>query len=390
MYKVEKNFLERNFPLFFQMLRRIVPKRASSVLPSHQSMGWLDSNGYARLCQSDEVRRTVTGGGIADSLLADIGEAERRAAQLSRDLMDKSMSDLRELIETDIQSESELIAQKSDHIRQLILAEMDRAEYLEEDKLDARIEVRAGVGGDEALKWAQEVFAMYEQVSQRLGWSIDVTDQGDVMKAIVTRGSSDYSPFGFLRFESGVHRVQRVPFNSDRMQTSAAAVYIVPKIEVARVVIRDADLKVHISKKSSGAGGQSVNAAYQQVRMTHVPSGFTVVVNDSHAQQENRETALRLIHEKVQLMEEEKALVKMASARKGQVRTADRSEKVRSYNFQRHEVNDHRLTANNGGVVKESCEDFMTDCGSLVDLWAILKFRRENELINHFICAAGR
>jgi peptide chain release factor 1 len=156
---------------------------------------------------------------------------------------------------------------------------------------------------------------------------------------------------------------------------------VVPKIEVPKVTIRDSDLKVHISKKSSGAGGQSVNAAYQQVRMTHIPSGYTVVVNDSHAQQENRETAYRLIVEKVQLMAEEKALAAMALKRKGQVRTADRSEKVRSYNFQRHEVNDHRVI----GVVRENISDFMTDCASLVSIWERLKEERENDMINQFV-----
>ena len=128
-----------------------------------------------------------------------------------------------------------------------------------------------------------------------------------------------------------------------------------------------------------------MNAAYQQVRMTHIPSGFTVVANESHAQQENRETALRQIQQKVQQMEEEKVLAAMASARKGQVRTADRSEKVRSYNFSRSEVNDHRLNSKEGGVVKEACEEFMTDCGSLVELWERLRTRREIELISSFL-----
>jgi peptide chain release factor 1 len=169
------------------------------------------------------------------------------------------------------------------------------------------------------------------------------------------------------------------------MQTSAAGVVVVPKIEVPQVIIRDSDLKISISKKSSGAGGQSVNAAYQQVRMTHMPSGFTVVVNESHAQQENKEIAYAKVKARVQMMEEEKALAAMANSRKGQVRTADRSEKIRSYNFQRGEVNDHRLPNKDGGVVKESCEDFMTDCGSLVRIWENLRERNENEQINGFI-----
>ena len=291
------------------------------------------------------------------------------------------MADLKELVLADIESEEAAMADASDKLRKLTLIEMDKAGFMEEDKLNARIEVRAGVGGDEAFKWAQEIFEMYSQVSARLGLNFQVEEESDVMRAVV----AGEGVFGWVRFESGVHRVQRIPFNSDRIQTSAAAVYVVPKIEVPKVHIRDSELKIHISKKSSGAGGQSVNAAYQQVRMTHIPSGYTVVVNESHAQQENREMALEKIHQRVQLMEEEKALAAMALARRGQVRTADRSEKIRSYNFQRSEINDHRLSSKDGGVVRESCDEFMADCGSLVALWERLKIRRENDLINDYI-----
>ena len=345
---------------------------------------WLDSNGLAAVQKVGFVR--VTGTGIAESLLKDMQTAQHKIAQLSIDLKDKSMADLTTLIQEDLDTESSAITTNSDKLRSLILSNMESEQLMDEAQLDARLEVKAGVGGDEALKWAQELFSMYEQVSGRLGWQFTVgKDSTDsIMKAVVSggRGSGTYD---FLRFESGVHRVQRVPFNSDRMQTSAAAVYVVPKLDIPTVTIRESDLKIFISKKSSGAGGQSVNAAYQQVRMSHIPTGFTVVVNDSHAQQENREKAYELIREKVQQFEEDKVLAAMAASRKGQVRTADRSEKVRSYNFQRSEVNDHRLTAKQGGVVKESCEDFMTDCASLVMLWERLKLQRDNELINAFV-----
>ena len=346
----------------------------------------MDSLGYQAFTAPDSAVRK----GIVNSVVKDMALAETKISQLEKDMKDPTLSDLKELSQADIDSEEKAITECSEKIRSLILSEMDSLGMFDEDKLDARLEVRAGVGGDEALKWAQEVFEMYNQVSARMGWQIEVDETEDCMKAVVSAGKHRGSewPYGLLKFESGVHRVQRVPFNSDRMQTSAAAVWIVPKIEIPKIKIKESDLKVSISKKSSGAGGQSVNAAYQQVRMTHIPSGFTVVANDSHAQQENRETALRLIEKKLQQMEEEKVLAAMATAKKGQVRTADRSEKVRSYNFQRGEVNDHRLGGKDGGVVK-GVEDFMHDCGGLVELWGRLKIRRENEMINEYLVTAA-
>ncbi len=341
---------------------------------------WMDVDVYNSFKSSSELRFRACGGALVDSLLDDMSKSEAKIENLRSD---QSLKDLQELVTMEIAEEESKIEGFSEKIRQLILTEMDsdRWSMFEENKLDARLEVKPGVGGDEALKWAQEIFQMYQNVSVRLGWSF--TETGE-MKALIADRKTGGNVFGNLRHESGVHRVQRVPFNSDRMQTSAAAVYIVPKIEVPTVIVKDSDLKVHISKKSSGAGGQSVNAAYQQVRMTHIPSGFTVVVNDSHAQQENRETALRLIKERVQLMEEEKALAQMAAARKGLVRTADRSEKVRSYNFQRNQVVDHRLP---GVVYKDvSCEEFMSgDCLGLIDIWNRLGQDRERELTNNFL-----
>lgn len=347
---------------------------------------WLDSNGCAALMTSRDNRIRILGTGVAESIMDDMAEAERRIASLHRDLRDSSMADLKELVTAELESENLSISENSNRIRKLVLIAMDANGVFDQDKLDARLEVKAGVGGEEALKWAQEIFSMYSQVSARMGWDFSVEEEGDVMKAVVS-SRGDQGPYGYLKYESGVHRVQRVPFNSDRMQTSAAGVIVVPKIEVPSVTVRDSDLKISISKKSSGAGGQSVNAAYQQVRMTHIPSGYTVVVNESHAQQENREIALERIKARVQQMGEEKALAAMAKSRKGQVRTADRSEKVRSYNFQRGEVNDHRLSAKEGGVVKESCEEFMTDCSNLVKIWERLKDRAEDEMINAYICA---
>ena len=224
-----------------------------------------------------------------------------------------------------------------------------------------------------------------------MGFEFEHLDEGssDVLRAIISSGNENFrGPYGWFRFESGVHRVQRVPFNSDRMQTSAAAVVVIPKIDLPEIQIRESDLKISISKKSSGAGGQSVNAAYQQVTMKHVPTGYTVTVADSHAQQENRQIAFERVQKRVQEMEEEKIVSAMTKARKSQVKTADRSEKIRTYNFQRGEVNDHRLV---GIVVKESCEEFLSDGSRLMDtIWENLALNRENDLIAEFVADTAK
>ena len=345
---------------------------------------WLEETNFKKFFDPTRLRsRTdLIGSGFGSNLLQDMLEGEKRLAQLQADLKDKSIQDLKELINAEIETENSQMLSLSEKLRQLLLMEVDkRTSFFQEDKCDARIEVRAGVGGEEASMWASEIFNMYLDLCPKLGWHVeeDSSSDDELLKCSVTGSSSEQGPYGFLKFESGVHRVQRIPFNSDRMQTSAAAVYVIPKVDVPQVKIKESDLKVYISKKSSGAGGQSVNSAYQQVRMTHVPTGFTVVVNESHAQQENREIALEKVKSRVQQMEEEKILAAMAKCRKGQIKTADRSEKVRSYNFQRNQVSDHRLLL--GG----SCQDFLKEGSGLVSVWHALRERKDNELINEFL-----
>lgn len=208
---------------------------------------WLDSNGFAALMTSRDNRIRILGTGVAESILDDMAEAENRIASLNRDLKDSSMVDLKELVTAELESENLSISKNSNRMRQLVLIAMDANGVFDEDKLDARLEVKAGVGGEEALKWAQEIFNMYSEVSARIGWDFSVEEDGDVMRAVVS-ARSDQGPYGYLKYESGVHRVQRVPFNSDRMQTSAAGVIVVPRIEVPTVTVRDSDLKISISK----------------------------------------------------------------------------------------------------------------------------------------------
>ena len=307
-----------------------------------------------------------------------------RIKQIDSDSLE--MPDLASILAEDRAGEFAEIERQSLQLRLSILDEMCGKGLWDEDAVGARIEVRAGVGGDEAGKWANELFDMYiNMCCVEMGWDFEpvlgtgkggVPGSEKVFQAIVPNANA----YGWLKYESGVHRVQRIPFNSDRMQTSAAAVYVMPKVTVPITQIRDSDLKVYISKKSSGAGGQSVNAAYQQVRMVHLPSGFSVVVNESHAQQENREIALAKVTAHVQKIAEEKVVAALTHSRKSQIHTGDRSEKVRTYNYERGEINDHRV----GITVKHDCEEFLKN-GDLHAFWTPLKWQHENARINEYL-----
>lgn len=378
------------------MLRKCWASHCSKLTSISPSVfPWLSRESYKLLFsqpQSVAIRNRVFWGGISESILDTMVESWKKLDKLKLDLVDKSISDLKELVEADIEMENEELLVNSEKLRSLLLSSMDSNDLFEEDKLNARIEVRAGVGGDEALKWAKELFDMYSIAAIKKGYEFESIEQdgNEIFRAIVSCPYSGEArgPYGWFRYESGVHRVQRIPFNSDRIQTSAAAVVVMPKIDLPEIVIKESDLKVSISKKSSGAGGQSVNAAYQQVTMKHVPTGYTVTVADSHAQQENREIAFQRIQKRVQEMEEEKIVSAMTKARKSQIKTADRSEKIRTYNFQRGEINDHRLV---GIVVKESCEEFLRNGTNLMEtIWEQLALDRENAMVNEFIVNSAK
>ncbi len=292
----------------------------------------------------------------------------KRYVKLSKDYKDlqpvvKAYHDYKALLGTIAECRELLETEKDAELRDMAKEELNeslsRREAMEDeirlllipadpqDSKNAVVEIRGGTGGDEACLFAGDLFRMYSRFCEKKKWRVEVTDFNEGTSGgykDITFSVTGEGVYGLLKYESGVHRVQRVPATETqgRVHTSAAGVVVLPEAEEFDVELNPADIKKEIFC-ASGPGGQSVNTTYSAVRLTHVPTGIVVSMQDQKSQIKNMEKAMTLLRTRLYEREYNKYMEEMSSRRKTMVATGDRSEKIRTYNYPQSRVTDHRI-----------------------------------------------
>jgi len=280
----------------------------------------------------------------------------------ARELQDTEDEELRLLAEAEVAEIEPQIERLETEIKGLLIPKDPR------DQRNVIMEIRAGTGGDEAALFAADLFRMYSRYAERQRWEIDVLSEHEIgiggFKEIIfmVKGLGAYSR---LKYESGVHRVQRVPVteSSGRIHTSTATVAVLAEVDEVEVNIPESDIRMEVYK-SAGAGGQNVQKNATAVRITHLPTGIVVSCQDERSQLQNRMRAMSILRARLYAIEEEKRRASIEETRRSQVGTGERSEKIRTYNYPQSRVTDHRInlsTYNISGFMAGNLDEFIEE-----------------------------
>ncbi|HPF08735.1 MAG: peptide chain release factor 1 [Candidatus Cloacimonetes bacterium] len=281
--------------------------------------------------------------------------------------------DLQQMAKDEIAELNQRLEQNEAELRDLLIPSDPN------DEKNAIIEIRAGTGGEEAALFVADLFRMYSYYAEQKGWKKQVIDTSETglggYKEVVMQLNGE-NAYGLMRFESGVHRVQRIPVteSSGRIHTSAVTVAVLPEAEEVDIEISDNDLRIDVYR-SSGNGGQSVNTTDSAVRITHIPTGLVITCQDEKSQIKNKAKAMKVLRSKLLDLQISKQEQEIAQSRKAQVSTGDRSAKIRTYNFPQSRVTDHRIN-----LTSYNLDGFLA--GNIDDFVQSLRIAHRNEKVN--------